>query len=80
MPEQARANGLWHGPDPAELSALSYAEAKVINLARVYVSVKRFFWTGAVMLRPQSRKLRCIIIRMLWPFLKILTLLCAPLG
>ena len=43
MPEQARANGLWHGPDPAELSELSYAETKVINLARVYVSVKHIF-------------------------------------
>ena len=43
MPELARANGLWHGPDPPELQALSYCEAKVINLARVYVSVKRIF-------------------------------------
>ena len=40
---QARANGLWHGPDPEELSQLSYAEAKVINLARAYVGVERFF-------------------------------------
>ena len=43
MPELARANGLWRGPDPEELSDLSYAETKVINLARVYVSVKRIF-------------------------------------
>jgi hypothetical protein len=43
MPEQARANGLWRGPDPPELAELSYSEAKVINLARVYVSVKRVF-------------------------------------
>ena len=43
MPEQARANRLWHGPEPPELLDLSYAEAKVINLARVYVSVKRVF-------------------------------------
>ena len=43
MPQRARANGLWHGPDPEELQALSYAECKVINLARIYVSVKRVF-------------------------------------
>ena len=39
MPDVARANGLWHGPDPEEMSELSYCEAKVINLARIYVSV-----------------------------------------
>ena len=39
----ARANGLWRGPDPPELANLSYAESKVINLARLYVSVKRVF-------------------------------------
>ena len=43
MPAQARANGMWHGPDPPELQDLSYAECKVINLARIYVSVKRVF-------------------------------------
>ena len=43
MPFYARANGLWHGPDPKELKDLSYAEAKVINLGRIYVSVKRVF-------------------------------------
>jgi len=43
MPMAARANGLWHGPDPPQLSSLSYAETKVINLARVYVSVRRIF-------------------------------------
>ena len=41
MPIYARANGLWRGPDPDEMKCLTYAEAKVINLARVYVSVKR---------------------------------------
>ena len=30
-------------PDPPELQDLSYAECKVINLARIYVSVKRVF-------------------------------------
>ena len=44
MPVLARANGMWRGPDPVELSVLSYTETKVINLARVYVSVKRIFW------------------------------------
>ena len=43
MPFYARANGLWHGPDPKELKDLSYAEAKVVNLGRIYVSVKRVF-------------------------------------
>ena len=43
MPAMARANGLWRGPSPAELSALSYAERRVIQLARLYVSVKRVF-------------------------------------
>ena len=43
VPDVARCNGMWRGPDPQELSSLSYCEAKVINLARVYVSVKRVF-------------------------------------
>ena len=43
MPEDARANGLWHGPDLKELSALTFCECKVINLARMHVSVKRVF-------------------------------------
>ena len=43
VPDIARANGLWRGPDPQELSCLSYVESKVINLARIYVSVKRVF-------------------------------------
>ena len=43
MPLHARANGMWRGPDPVELSRLTYAECKVINLSRIYVSVKRIF-------------------------------------
>ena len=43
LPAEARANGLWRGPDPPELSSLSHTEAKVLNLARIYVSVKRVF-------------------------------------
>ena len=43
MPVHACANGMWRGPDPVELSELTYAECKVINLGRIYVSVKRIF-------------------------------------
>ena len=43
MPDQARANGFWGGPESEELRVLTYAERKVIQLARVYVSVKRVF-------------------------------------
>ena len=43
MPAGARANGMWHGPDPDELRQLTYTECKVINLARIYVSVKRIY-------------------------------------
>jgi hypothetical protein len=43
MHAEARANGLWRGPEPAELSQLTYCECKVINMARIYVSVKRVF-------------------------------------
>ena len=46
MPEQARANGFWGGPMPEELRALTYAENKVIQLGRVYVSAKRVFLDG----------------------------------
>eukprot|EP00973_Karenia_brevis_P094306 12421815-Karenia_brevis.AAC.1 len=28
MPSEARANGLWHGPEPEEFQDLSYAECK----------------------------------------------------
>ena len=47
MPVYARANGMWRGPDPNELSRLTYTECKVINLARIYVSVKRIFLNRA---------------------------------
>ena len=43
MPLLARANGLWGGPEPAELASLTYTERKIIQLARLYVSVKRVF-------------------------------------
>ena len=43
MPQLARANGNWRGPQPPELAALTFAEQKVVQLARLYVSVKRVF-------------------------------------
>jgi len=43
LPAEARANGLWHGPDPVALQGLSYCECKVVNIARIYVSVKCVF-------------------------------------
>jgi hypothetical protein len=43
MPQLARANGNWHGPQPLELLALSYVEQKVIQLVRLYICVKRVF-------------------------------------
>ena len=41
MPECARARGFWGGPEPAVLRQLSFAERKVLRLARVYSTVKR---------------------------------------
>ena len=52
MPRLARANGLWGGPEPEELACLTYAERKVIQLARLYVSVKRVFLDGKNYARP----------------------------
>ena len=43
MPRDARANGLWRGPDPPEIAALSFADTKVIQRARLYISIKRVF-------------------------------------
>ena len=43
MPALVRANGLWRGPRPAEILASTHAERRVIQLARIYVSVKRVF-------------------------------------
>lgn len=43
MPLFARANGMWCGPEPKELAVLTYAERKVIQLGRLYISVKRVF-------------------------------------
>ena len=43
MGSEMRANGLWRGPDPPEIAALSYNEAKVINLARIYVAALGVF-------------------------------------
>ena len=43
MPHLCRARGLWWGPEPKEIVDLTYAERRTIQLARVYVSVKRVF-------------------------------------
>ena len=37
----ARPCGLWAGPEPAELRVLTYIERRILNLARVYLTVKR---------------------------------------
>ena len=47
MPEYARANCLWGGPEPQELKDLVFAERKVIQLARAYICVKRVIVTGS---------------------------------
>ena len=47
MPALARTNGLWRGPSAPELQALTYAERRVVQLARLYVSVKRVFLNRA---------------------------------
>ena len=41
MPPRARANDMWGGPLPEALRVLTYAETKVLQLARTYVSLKR---------------------------------------
>ena len=47
MPSEARAHGLWRGPAPPEIMALSYNEAKAINLARIYASVREVVLGGS---------------------------------
>eukprot|EP00973_Karenia_brevis_P021999 3024681-Karenia_brevis.AAC.1 len=37
----ARARGLWGGPEPPEIAALTFIERRVVQLARVYVAIKR---------------------------------------
>ena len=40
-PFYGRVRGLWNGPEPQEIAALSYVERRVVQLARVYAVVKR---------------------------------------
>ena len=40
-PALARAAGLWQGPEPAEIRALTYTERRVLRLARNDACVKR---------------------------------------
>ena len=46
MPAHARANHLWGGSQPQVFKDLSYAECKVIQLARAYSCVKRVVLFG----------------------------------
>ena len=41
MPPLARAAGFWQGKEPEVIRALSYAERRILCLARVHVCVKR---------------------------------------
>ena len=41
MPPRARANDMWGGPLPDAIRVLSYAETKVLQLARACVPMKR---------------------------------------
>ncbi|CAK0897224.1 unnamed protein product, partial [Prorocentrum cordatum] len=47
VPLAAVANGMWRGADLHEFVDLTYAECKVINLAKVHVSIKRVFLSKA---------------------------------
>ena len=40
-PHLAHAAGLWQGPEPAEIRALTYTERRVLRLARGDACVKR---------------------------------------
>ena len=40
MPLLCRARGLWGGPEPEEIRALSYVERKALQLARTYACIK----------------------------------------
>ena len=54
MPLFARANGMWGGPVPSVLRALTYTECRIIALARVYVSIKRVHPEGAPYIRDSN--------------------------
>jgi hypothetical protein len=54
MPLFARANGMWGGPVPSALGALTYTERRIIALARVYVSIKRVHPEGAPFIRDSN--------------------------
>ena len=46
MPTHAIANGMWGGPLPQQLECLTYAERKVVQRARLYISVRRLRCTS----------------------------------
>lgn len=56
-PYKARANGLWGGPEPEEIRCLTYAERRVLRLARVYASVKRVLEKDALWARGNTAAL-----------------------
>eukprot|EP00969_Alexandrium_andersonii_P367233 15470260-Alexandrium_andersonii.AAC.1 len=41
LPALSRAAGFWQGPEPEEVRQLTYAERRVLRLARVDACVKR---------------------------------------
>ena len=41
LPLVARARGMWQGPEPEVIRSLSYAERRILRLARVYTTIKR---------------------------------------
>ena len=41
LPAEAIANDKWGGPVPEEIERLSYAEAKIMQRARTFLSLKR---------------------------------------
>ena len=44
LPTQACANGLWQGPEPEKIKCLTWAERRVLRLARVYCTITRIIF------------------------------------
>eukprot|EP00969_Alexandrium_andersonii_P270639 11962878-Alexandrium_andersonii.AAC.1 len=41
LPAESKANDRWGGPVPAELAALTFADRKIMQRARTYVTLRR---------------------------------------
>ena len=41
MPWNARARGMWRGPDPPSLLRLTWAEKLIVRLARLHINIKK---------------------------------------